>query len=180
MTSLPHASDDEPEAAHLLQAAGRLWLAGRELDWAGLNDGERHRRVPLPTTPFQRLRLRIEPDPAVPVTISPAAPAPEDEYDDDEYVEPRGRVQQAVARAFEQHLGASGVGARDSFLDLGGDSLVAARLTAWIRREYGVPMTVREIFTTPTVEALAGRIEVLVPAGPATVPDRPQETEHVR
>ena len=188
VTSLPHASEDEPEAAHLLQAAGRLWLAGCELDWSGLNDGERHRRVPLPTTAFQRLRLRIDPDPAVPVSISPAEPAADDDSDDD-YVEPRGAVQQAVAGAFEQILGAGGVGARDSFLDLGGDSLIAARLTAWIRREYGVPVTVREIFATPTVEALAGRIEAFVPvartdpeagADASTTRDHEQETEHVR
>jgi len=183
VTSLPHAAEDEPEAAHLLQAAGRLWLAGRELAWPALNDGERHRRVSLPTTAFQRLRFRIDPDPAVPVGIFPAAPV-EDDADDD-YVEPRGAVQQAVAQAFEQILGAGGVGARDSFLDLGGDSLIAARLVAWIRREYGVPVTVREVFTTPTVEALAGRIEASVPgtsvpAPSATTRDHVQESEHVR
>ncbi len=185
VTSLPHASEDEPEAAHLLRAAGRLWLAGRELDWSGLNDGERHRRVPLPTTAFQRLRFAIDPDPAVPVSIAPAAPATTGPADpDDDYVEPHGAVQRAVARAFEQILGAGGVGARDSFLDLGGDSLIAARLTAWCRREYGIAVTVREIFATPTVEALAGRIEAGIPATPeaasATPRDHVQETEHVR
>ncbi|HEX8304139.1 MAG TPA: beta-ketoacyl synthase N-terminal-like domain-containing protein [Jatrophihabitans sp.] len=178
LTSLPHAVEDEPEAAHLLRAAGQLWQAGRELDWAGLNEGERHRRVPLPTAAFQRLRFRIDPDPAVPVTIEPAVrPDTDVEADADGYVEPRGAVQQAVAAAFERVLGTARVGAQDSFLDLGGDSLIAARLTAWIRHEYGMPVTVREIFTTHTVETLASRIEAFEPA---ETPDRPQEVEHVR
>ncbi|MBV9823465.1 MAG: acyltransferase domain-containing protein [Actinobacteria bacterium] len=182
VTSLPHAAEDEPEAAHLLRAAGRLWQTGRELDWAAVNDGERHRRIPLPTTAFQRLRFRIDPDPAVPVTIAPAAPVDGAGYEadpDEDFVEPCGAVQQAVALAFERILGAVGVGARDSFLDLGGDSLIAARLTAWVRQEFGVPMTVREIFATPTVEALAGLVEGLAPSASPTVRDS-QETEHVR
>jgi acyl transferase domain-containing protein len=159
LTSLPHATEDEPEAAHLLTAAGRLWQTGHDLDWSGLNDGERHRRVPLPTTAFQRLRFRVDADPAVPLAIEPVL---EDTWNDedgaDAHVEPRGPIEQAVAAAFEQTLGAVRVGATDSFLGLGGDSLIAARLTAWIRREYGLRITVREVFKSPTVEALAGLI----------------------
>jgi acyl transferase domain-containing protein/acyl carrier protein len=165
LTSLPRAGSDEPEAARLLDTAGQLWQAGWELDWAALTEDERPGRVPLPTTAFQRLRFRVEADPAIPVSIEPAA-APDLQADDedDDYVEPRGEFECAVAAAFERILGAAGVGARDSFLDLGGDSLIAARLTAWIRQEYGLPITVREILSSPTVEALAGRIS---PAGPA-------------
>ena len=161
LTSLPHATEDEPEAAHLLHAAGRLWQSGRDLDWSGLNDGERHRRVPLPTTAFQRLRFRVDADPAVPIAIESAAPpdAHDTEDDADAYVKPRGATEQAVAAAFERTLGTVRVGAADSFLSLGGDSLIAARLTAWIRSEYGARITIREVFTSPTVEALAGLID---------------------
>lgn len=161
LTSLPHATQDEPEAAHLLRAAGRLWQDGRDLDWPGLNDGERHRRVPLPTTPFQRSRFRVDADPAVPIAIEPAVPedAYGDEGDADTYVEPRGATERAVAAAFERTLGTVRVGAGDSFLSLGGDSLIGARLTAWIRREYGARITVRQVFKSPTVEALASLID---------------------
>jgi acyl transferase domain-containing protein len=157
LTSLPHAAADEPEAARLLDTAGQLWQAGWELDWAGLADGERPGRVPLPTTRFQRLRLRISEDPAEPVSIAPADPAAAEE-DDEDYLAPRDELERAVAGAFERILGADRVGATDSFLDLGGDSLIAARLTGWIRERYQVPVTVREILRSPTVEALAGRI----------------------
>jgi phthiocerol/phenolphthiocerol synthesis type-I polyketide synthase E len=176
LTSLPHAAAGEPEAGRLLDTAGQLWQAGWEPDWAGLADGERPGRVPLPTTPFQRLRFRISEDPAEPVSIGPADPAAA-EQDDEDYLAPRDELEQAVAGAFERILGADRVGAADSFLDLGGDSLIAARLTGWIREQYQVPVTVREILQTPTVAALASRISRSEPSGARV---HPQEAEHVR
>jgi malonyl CoA-acyl carrier protein transacylase len=60
IASMPHPGSPSPEGATLLQAAGRLWLAGAAIDWAGFHAGERRRRVPLPTYPFQRRRYWIE------------------------------------------------------------------------------------------------------------------------
>jgi acyl transferase domain-containing protein/acyl carrier protein len=48
------------ELAQLLDAAGRLWLAGVEIDWLRFQGGAR-RRVGLPTYPFERRRHWIEP-----------------------------------------------------------------------------------------------------------------------
>jgi acyl transferase domain-containing protein/acyl carrier protein len=45
----------------LARAVGRLWLAGVEIDWAALHKGERRRRVPLPTYPFEKQRFWVEP-----------------------------------------------------------------------------------------------------------------------
>ena len=47
--------------AAMLEALGRLWLAGRRLGDAGPASGEGRRRVPLPTYPFERQRYWIEP-----------------------------------------------------------------------------------------------------------------------
>jgi acyl transferase domain-containing protein/acyl carrier protein len=175
LTSLPHAAQDESEPARLLDTAGQLWLTGRELDWAALNDGEQHRRVPLPGMQFQRLRFRVSPDPTVPVTIEPAVPGVDfDTEDADRYIEPAGSVELAVAAAFGRILGVERVGASDSFLDLGGDSLIASRLTAWLRSEYGIQLTVREVFKAPTVAALAELI------GARQTPEFLQEVESVR
>ena len=43
----------------MLEAAGRLWLAGSTLDWSAVH-AERRRRVPLPTYPFERKRHSVE------------------------------------------------------------------------------------------------------------------------
>ena len=60
--SLPGAVEAAEDHAVLLQALGETWIAGAPLDWARFSAGERRRRVPLPTYPFERSRHWIEPD----------------------------------------------------------------------------------------------------------------------
>lgn len=60
VSSLRHPFDRQPDQAFLLGALGRLWLAGVDADEAGFSAGERRRRVPLPTYPFERQRFWIE------------------------------------------------------------------------------------------------------------------------
>jgi acyl transferase domain-containing protein/acyl carrier protein len=66
----------EPEA--LLGALGRLWQAGCPVSWTALSAGERRRRVPLPTYPFERRRFRLaaKPGAAGPATVNPGARQP--------------------------------------------------------------------------------------------------------
>jgi len=59
IASMQSARDQSSDLAHLLRAAGRLWLAGVRLDWPRLHSGRR-RRVPLPTYPFERERHWVE------------------------------------------------------------------------------------------------------------------------
>jgi acyl transferase domain-containing protein len=65
--SLSHPRQDGAELHTLVETAGRLWLAGLELDWDAFS-GESRGRVPLPTYPFERKRHWIEP------TMSEAPP----------------------------------------------------------------------------------------------------------
>ncbi|HEX2187809.1 MAG TPA: type I polyketide synthase, partial [Longimicrobiaceae bacterium] len=58
--SLRHAYTRQADQAFLLETLGRLWMAGVRPDWAGFADGERRRRVPLPTYPFERLKYWVE------------------------------------------------------------------------------------------------------------------------
>ena len=48
------------EAESFLQALGRLWVAGVEVDWAAFYGDERRLRVPLPTYPFERQSYWVE------------------------------------------------------------------------------------------------------------------------
>ncbi|HST63063.1 MAG TPA: type I polyketide synthase, partial [Longimicrobium sp.] len=52
VASMRHAYERQPDSAHLLGAAGRLWAAGVPVDWKAVHAHERLRRVPLPTYPF--------------------------------------------------------------------------------------------------------------------------------
>ncbi len=62
LTSLPHADESRQESdlAFLLAAAGRLWIAGVEIDWSGYYAHQRRHRIPLPTYPFERQRYWID------------------------------------------------------------------------------------------------------------------------
>jgi acyl transferase domain-containing protein/acyl carrier protein len=72
--TLRRASEEGSDLALLLDALGRLWVAGVPFDPDSLYAGERRRRVPLPTYPFERQRCWIEP-PAVGSSETPALPA---------------------------------------------------------------------------------------------------------
>jgi amino acid adenylation domain-containing protein len=61
--SLRHPRSAEEDAAVLLRAVARLWLAGGELDWEAFNAAEERRRVSLPTYPFERRRYWVDPVP---------------------------------------------------------------------------------------------------------------------
>jgi amino acid adenylation domain-containing protein len=80
---------------------------------------------------------------------------------------PRDDDERALAGLFETLTGASGVGADDSFFDLGGHSLMAVRLVFLIEKAFGRRLTLGDIFRAPTVAALAERLRSGV-EGPAT------------
>jgi acyl transferase domain-containing protein len=61
VTSLRHPQETTPDVAHVLQAAGKLWLGGVRIDWTAFHAGMRRRRVPLPTYPFERQRYWLAP-----------------------------------------------------------------------------------------------------------------------
>jgi phthiocerol/phenolphthiocerol synthesis type-I polyketide synthase E len=58
--SIRYPYDRTPDAAFLLAALGRLWLAGVTPDWTGFHAGERLNRVPLPTYPWEKQRYWID------------------------------------------------------------------------------------------------------------------------
>ncbi|KAA8889631.1 amino acid adenylation domain-containing protein [Nocardia colli] len=75
-----------------------------------------------------------------------------------------------IAALWESLLGVPIGGPDDDFLLLGGDSLSAVRLCSALRHEYGVELTLRELYADPTIAAIADRLvqRVRVDTGPAT------------
>jgi acyl transferase domain-containing protein len=58
--SIRYAYDRRPDAAVLLEALGRLWLAGVTPDGAAFHGGERRRRLHLPTYPWEKQRYWVD------------------------------------------------------------------------------------------------------------------------
>ncbi|MFD0000109.1 amino acid adenylation domain-containing protein [Nocardia sp. NPDC127526] len=130
--------------------------ADAELDMAAVLDTARGRlpgyMVPsaltvleqLPLGPTGKLDLKALPAPDF-VAVAPSR-APETE------------LEQQVAQVFGAVLGTPVHGAEDNFFEIGGNSLLATRLTAALHGEFGVELPVRAIFEAPTVAGVAARL----------------------
>ncbi|MFE0461112.1 amino acid adenylation domain-containing protein [Kitasatospora sp. NPDC058965] len=79
-----------------------------------------------------------------------------------DYLAPRDELEQTLAAAFADALGLDRVGVRDSFFQLGGDSMRAIRVVGALR-EQGIELAVHDLFTRQRVAELAA----LVRTGPA-------------
>ena len=60
INSIRHPNDKESDEAVLLNALGKLWLAGVNIDWSAFHTGQETSRVPLPSYPFERQRFWID------------------------------------------------------------------------------------------------------------------------
>ncbi|HEY6159326.1 MAG TPA: non-ribosomal peptide synthetase, partial [Gemmatimonadales bacterium] len=77
-------------------------------------------------------------------------------------VAPRTPTEQMVMDGFSAVLGRADFGVAESFFDLGGHSLMAARLMAQLRAASGVDLPLRSLFEHPSVEQLADAIDAVM------------------
>src|SRR5439155_16061586 len=77
VASLRHPKQGGLEEVALLEALGKLWCAGIDIDWQAFHTGFGRRRVPLPTYPFERRRHWIEPGSGPGVAEATGVPAKE-------------------------------------------------------------------------------------------------------
>ncbi|RKI65092.1 amino acid adenylation domain-containing protein, partial [Corallococcus sp. AB049A] len=188
------------EQSGLLQCVGELWMQGLEVDWTAFYAHEQRRRVHLPTYRFLRKRCWVEPRdpggasvpvdtlpaststmqaplvahpgtgtaaPASPSVEPPALPIPGGRED-----MPRGDVEVRIATLWRERLAVDFVGRDDNFLELGGNSLMAAQLLNQLRDTFHVQVPLAALFEAPTVAGLASRIEPLLQQAPAREPTR--------
>ncbi len=80
---------------------------------------------------------------------------------------PRTEMEAFLVELWTEVLGLSDVGVHAHFLDLGGDSVLAASLVARIRHTLDVSFSLIELFDTPTIAEQAAKIESLILAEPA-------------
>ncbi|MET9230150.1 amino acid adenylation domain-containing protein [Lentzea sp. NPDC003310] len=108
----------------------------------------------------------------VPLTVNgkvdrAALPAPDlgSVRDVDAHVAPSTPQERALAEVYADVLGVDGVGARDNFFHLGGDSIRAVHLAGKLRR-LGWTLSLPDLFGAPTPAELGPLLKSL--AGPAT------------
>ncbi|KAA9158725.1 amino acid adenylation domain-containing protein [Amycolatopsis acidicola] len=76
----------------------------------------------------------------------------------DEHVAPRTEAEKLIASIWSDTLGVPDIGVRDNFFDLGGHSLVLARVQTALQRELGHGVPMLDLFLKPTVETLAAHL----------------------
>lgn len=139
-------------AARLLRRAGDLWRAGWSPDWGSFHKDESRRRTPLPTYPFAETVYRLDPAPPAqspiptPNRAATAAAAPDNlaaaprraaagEGEGEDFtVDIRSRI----VALWRELLGVEIIEDEDSFIALGGDSLLGARLANQLRDTFAI------------------------------------------
>jgi acyl transferase domain-containing protein/thioesterase domain-containing protein/acyl carrier protein len=75
-----------------------------------------------------------------------------------DFVAPRNAVERGLTAIWQSLLGIDQIGVEDSFFDLGGHSLIAVRLFAQIKKEWGAEFPISALFQAPTIAAIAALI----------------------
>jgi amino acid adenylation domain-containing protein len=98
----------------------------------------------LPLTPNGKINRKELPAPDVSAVESSGS-----------YLGPRNALELKLTRVWENTLGVQPIGIKDNFFDLGGNSLVAVRLIAQIRKDFGEKVPINALFQSATIEQLA-------------------------
>ncbi|MGB6244823.1 amino acid adenylation domain-containing protein, partial [Gordonia sp. (in: high G+C Gram-positive bacteria)] len=103
-----------------------------------------------------------------------ALPIPESLTGLGEFVAPVGDIEAGIAAVFADVLGLEQVSVVESFFDLGGNSLSATRVVARVGQALDAHVSVRDLFTNPSVRELAATVDAGTGAlAPITAQPRP-------
>ncbi|WP_436498533.1 type I polyketide synthase [Actinokineospora sp. HUAS TT18] len=163
LTSLRRSDVD---AESLPAALAKAYTAGLAVSWPDFHAGAVHRKVDLPTYPFERKKYWLATETQAERT--PAASAPKAEpvrLDPEALADPARRrpavedlIQRVLAAAMDfAHPGEVGIDA--DFGELGMDSLVATELRNALTAALPVPCPASAVFDHPSVRRLAGFLE---------------------
>jgi thioesterase domain-containing protein/acyl carrier protein len=75
------------------------------------------------------------------------------------YEPPRNATENILTRAWAEVLGLGQVGIRDTFTELGGQSIAVMRVIVKLREEHGIRLSFRDFYTHRTVAELARLVE---------------------
>ncbi|MFC8792457.1 amino acid adenylation domain-containing protein [Streptomyces cinereoruber] len=111
---------------------------------------------PLPLTPNGKLDRKALPAPDWAAMTGDTRPA--------------NATQEKLAELFREILRLDRVGVHDNFFALGGHSMASMRLLGRIRAEFGVELSIRDVFDALTVAGLEAKLKGAAAARPALLP----------
>ncbi|GAB1545497.1 hypothetical protein NUACC21_81730 [Scytonema sp. NUACC21] len=170
LCSMRHPNNTQSDMALLLSILGQLWLRGIKVNWSAFYACERHRRLPLPTYPFERQRYWVDPPLAITQHNQLKTQQRTEHFHSEEisqtslhsrpslqntYVAPSNEIEQKIAQIWQKLLGIEQIGVHDNFFDLGGNSLIATQLISQLLSVFAIELPQRCLFEAPTVAKLA-------------------------
>ena len=204
VSSFGDASSGENSAIDLLSAAGTLWAAGLQPQWEALHSRERHRRISLPTYPFERKRFWLEASATQTRLSSEMNPdrVREAVSDDMSFEETQHVIHNSNGPTLDQQLSAdraavisgivseifadlSGVriessDASSSFLEMGFDSLFLTQVTQALQNKFGLKVTFRQLLgDQSSLKSLTEFIDSQLPADAIVAKEVPAQGEPV-
>ena len=105
----------------------------------------------LPTTPNGKVDRTVLPEPDLDNTLR-----------DESFVAPRTTIEKRLGTTLSSLLNLNEVSITDNFFLLGGHSLLGTQVIARIRSTFGVDLTLRALFESPTIAELSSEIENLI------------------
>ncbi|WP_152622593.1 non-ribosomal peptide synthetase, partial [Archangium violaceum] len=97
-----------------------------------------------------------------------ALPVPDQAQSSREYVAPRNETERRLAQLWSEVLTAPRIGIHDNFFELGGHSLLATQALSRIRTAFKAELPLREFFESPTIAALALKLDPSLEASQGT------------
>jgi phthiocerol/phenolphthiocerol synthesis type-I polyketide synthase E len=177
ISTMRRAEERGKDGEYLTKALGELWLAGVEIDWKSYHEGEKRRRVGLPTYPFERQRYWIEArggagesegsgesglgsdvkkagvetvaDAGIRSASLHARPILPNAY-----VAPANDREKTIAAIWQVALGVDKVGVDDNFFELGGDSLIAIQVISQLKEEFKIDIPVAGLYERLTIRSI--------------------------
>jgi surfactin family lipopeptide synthetase A len=93
-----------------------------------------------------------------------------------QFVPPKDDLEMMLVEIWRAVLGKTEISVTTSFLDLGGNSLLIAKLLLRVEQQFGMRLSLADIFQSPTIRELAASLveETPRPSHPAVVPLQPR------
>jgi amino acid adenylation domain-containing protein len=177
VSSFADASSGTGTRFDLLTALGDVWLSGLKPNWQAIHNGDRPRKVSLPTYPFERKHYWLEVPAQTDASLNVAAPPQMSHIQNSleetphvntnpQHPEPKrpspaldrsATISSMISEIFEDLSGTpiSSADAAISFLEMGFDSLFLTQVTQALQNKFGVKIVFRQLLgDQSTLESL--------------------------
>ena len=148
--------DEKDTIDTLYILVARLWMNGYLNSWNAFQKGKEGKRIPIPTYQFDRQTYWIEPKS---LKLNKTKEKENlyyirTEKEMEGYVEPSGYMEKKIAEIWEKELGIKPVGVTDGFFQLGGTSLLAAKVKDVLCDYFGIEITLKDFLESQTIQDL--------------------------